>query len=68
MTFVNACCSAGCLAGCLLPQVLVAFILPGALVLKLEHRRARYRALAWVCVVLGVSMGIVGVTNTFISK
>ncbi|GAB4822493.1 hypothetical protein N2152v2_009539 [Parachlorella kessleri] len=48
--------------------VLVAFILPGALILKTERRRPLYRALAWVCVLLGVAMGVVGVANVLISK
>lgn len=46
----------------------MAFILPGALVLKTERRRATYRALAWTCVLLGLAMGVVGVLNTLVFK
>ena len=49
-------------------QVLVAFILPGCLSLKTERRRPLYRALAWCCVVIGLSMGVVGVLNTLVLR
>ena len=49
--------------------VFVAYILPGALILKVERRGAATRALGALCVLLGGLMGIVGVVNTlFLSK
>ncbi len=47
----------------------VAFILPGLLILRVAARTHRVllasRALALVCVVLGVVMGVVTLLNTF---
>uniref|UniRef100_A0A1D2A8A4 Amino acid transporter transmembrane domain-containing protein n=2 Tax=Auxenochlorella protothecoides TaxID=3075 RepID=A0A1D2A8A4_AUXPR len=44
--------------------VMVAFILPGALVVRLERESHLSRALGYLCVGLGLVMGVVGVANT----
>lgn len=44
--------------------VMVAFILPGALVLRLQRDSKVERALGGLCVGLGILMGVVGVSNT----
>jgi hypothetical protein len=50
----------------------VAFILPGALILRVARRTpglsTRSSALAVVCVVLGLTMGVVTLLNTFVLK
>ena len=46
--------------------VFIAYILPGALMAKVEGSDTLHKVLGWVCVGLGTLMGVVGVLNTLI--
>jgi hypothetical protein len=46
--------------------VFVAYILPGALILRVERRSGATRALGALCIALGALMGVVGVANTLV--
>lgn len=46
--------------------VFLAYILPGALILRVDRHGWVNRILGAVCVVLGILMGVVGVLNTLV--
>lgn len=46
--------------------VFVAYILPGALIMKVGSQGTMDQILGGVCVVLGLLMGVVGVLNTLV--
>ena len=46
--------------------VFVAYILPGALIAKVEGSSKVDQTLGWTCVGLGLLMGVVGVLNTLV--
>jgi hypothetical protein len=47
--------------------VFVAYILPGALVAKVDKGSRARRAMGWACAGLGAAMGAVGVANTLLT-
>ena len=46
--------------------VFVAYILPGALIARVEGASTTSKVLGWTCVGLGILMGFVGVLNTLV--